>query len=51
MKYQKRKKIKNTIHYLIKWQGYDKPTWEPRKTIIIDVPDMVKQFEAKSASK
>jgi len=43
-----KKKIKNIIHYLIKWQGYDTPTWEPRKTIIIDVPDMVKQFEANS---
>ena len=42
-----KKKIKNIIHYLIKWQDYDKPTWEPRKTIIIDVPDMVKQFDAK----
>lgn len=42
-----KKKIKGLVHYLIKWKGYNDShnTWEPRKQLISDVPEMVKEFE------
>ena len=41
-----RKKEKNKIYFLVKWTGDDTPTWEPRSNLILDVPDMVKDFES-----
>ena len=31
----------------VKWKGFDEHTWEPRDTLMEDVPEMVKKFEAK----
>jgi len=31
--------------YLIKWSGWEKPTWEPAASISEDVPDMVRKYE------
>lgn len=44
-----KKKIKGLIHFLVKWKGEDEKfnTWEPRKVLIEDVPEMLKEFEAK----
>eukprot|EP01132_Coremiostelium_polycephalum_P008572 gene8571-10545_t len=41
--------IDGLVHYLVKWKGYrsSENTWEPRKLLILDVPDIVKQFELK----
>lgn len=44
-----KRKYKNRIQYLIKWKGYNEKnnTWENRKDLLIDIPDMVKEYEAK----
>jgi hypothetical protein len=45
-----KKKIKNKIHYLVKWKG--KPasenSYEPRTNLIQDIPEMVKAFDEKN---
>lgn len=40
-------KIKNKIYYLVKWAGYpdSQNTLEERKTLLEDVPEMVKEYE------
>lgn len=41
------KKVSNKpVKYLVKWKNYKEPTVEPRSSLIKDVPDMVKEFEA-----
>ena len=42
-----KKKIKNKLHYLIKWVGFDddEATWEPATQIKEDVPEEVKKYE------
>ena len=42
-----RKKEKGRIFYLVRWKGYDESddTWEPRTTLMEDVPDLVKDYE------
>ena len=42
-------KKKGLIHYLVKWEGYpaSQNTWEPRKTLLADVPTKVAEFENK----
>jgi len=42
-----KKKIKNKIYYLVKWAGYPDSanTLEPRNKLILDIPEMVKEFE------
>lgn len=42
-----KKKIRGQIHYKVTWKGYpvDDATWEPRKTLMKDVPDIVELFE------
>ena len=42
-----RQKIKSKIHFLVKWENDDVPTWEPRSRLIVDVPNLIKDFEAK----
>ena len=37
----------NQIYYEVKWQGYNETTWEPRKILLQDVPELVKEFEDK----
>eukprot|EP01132_Coremiostelium_polycephalum_P007983 gene7983-9821_t len=39
--------IDGLVHYLVKWKGYrsSENTWEPRKHLILDIPDIVKQYE------
>jgi hypothetical protein len=43
----KKKKKGNQIFYKVKWVGYDEKesTWEPRSNLLIDVPDLVQEFE------
>jgi hypothetical protein len=43
----KKKKVGKQIFYKVKWVGYDEKesTWEPRANLIIDVPDLVQEFE------
>ena len=42
-----KKKIKNKIHYLVKWIGFDSKdnTWEPRTTLNKEVPELVQEYE------
>ena len=43
-----RKKIKNKIHFLVKWTGFDDPkeqTWELRATLNKEVGALVKDYE------
>jgi hypothetical protein len=42
----KRKK-NNKVEYLVKWQGYpaSENTWEPRTSLIKDIPESIKEFE------
>ena len=40
-----RKKMKGRIYFKVKWQGYAKPTWEPRSVLIQDIPGMVHDYE------
>ena len=40
-----KKKIKNKIHYQIKWKDHNELTWEPLANLKIDVPDLVKEYE------
>ncbi len=42
-----RKKVKNKIMFVVKWKGFKDTTLEPRSNLIKDVPDLVKEFEAK----
>ncbi|KAJ7742737.1 hypothetical protein DFH07DRAFT_750148 [Mycena maculata] len=32
------------VEYLVWWFGYTKPTWEPRKTMLKDAPELVKDY-------
>ncbi|KAF7373364.1 Chromo domain-containing protein [Mycena sanguinolenta] len=41
----------DTVEYLVSWFGYDKPTWEPRYSILEDAPALVAQYEAKKVQK
>jgi hypothetical protein len=43
----KKEKRQNKIYYLVKWKGYDDShnTYEPRTTLMEDVPEMVKEFD------
>ena len=34
--------------YLVKWEGYKDPTWEPYKTIEEDAPKAVEKFKRKN---
>lgn len=39
-------RIKNGVSQIkVKWNGYDQMTWEPRATLMEDVPDMVRDFD------
>jgi hypothetical protein len=43
-----RKVIGGVKMFLIKWKGYNKAkdwTWEPARTMEVDIPEMVKKFE------
>lgn len=42
-----KKKEKGKVYYLVKWKGFSNKdnTWEPRTNLIIDVPDMIKEYE------
>lgn len=44
----KKKKKRNEIYYLIKWQDYDDDynTWEPARNLL-NVQDLINEFEAK----
>jgi hypothetical protein len=44
-----RKKIKNKIYFVVKWKNYNSEhnTEELRTKLMIDVPDMVKEFESR----
>jgi hypothetical protein len=46
-----KKKIKGVLSYRVKWKGYPKKkdwTWETSRTLMADVPDMVKAYEKKA---
>ncbi len=42
-----RRKVGNRILFLVKWKGYSdaERTWEPRTTLVQDVPHLVKAYE------
>ena len=39
------KKVRGKKEILVKWEGYDKTTWQPYDTIIRDAPKMVEDLE------
>ena len=44
-----KKKLKNKIYYKVKWFGYEDAkdqTFEPRATLIKEIPDLIRQYEA-----
>ncbi|KAJ7260972.1 hypothetical protein B0H12DRAFT_366328 [Mycena haematopus] len=41
----------DAVEYLVSWLGYDKPTWEPRYSIVEDAPALVEEYEAKKVKK
>ena len=45
-----KKKIKNKIHYLVKWKNYGDQynTYEPLTDLSIDVPEIVKKYESEN---
>ena len=40
-----RKKINGKIFFKVSWLGYSKPTFEPRTSLIEDIPDLIKTYE------
>jgi hypothetical protein len=44
----KKFKKNNKLYYLVKWEGYKKLTEEPRSILIKDIPELIKEFEAKT---
>ena len=42
-----KKKIKNKLHYLVSWKGFDESSnsWEPASVLKEDIPDEVKKYE------
>jgi hypothetical protein len=34
-------------YYRIKWMGYNSTTWEPRSSLILDVPALIQKYDAK----
>ena len=37
--------IKGLVHYEVKWKGFKDTTWEPRKILIKDSPESIKEYE------
>lgn len=44
---EKRRKRNGKVEFLVKWKGYRDKTWEPRKILVKDIPELVKDFENK----
>jgi hypothetical protein len=40
-----KRKVNRKIEFEVKWRGVTKHTWEPRTSLIKQVPDLVKEFE------
>lgn len=40
-----KKVIDGLIHFLVKWKNGDEPTWEPRRTLIREVPNLIKEYD------
>ena len=47
-----RRKIRGKWKYRVRWTGYDESesTWEPRRVLLEDCPDMVREYDAKVKS-
>jgi len=43
---KKKTKLKNKVHYEVKWKGYKDTTLEPRTALLTDVPHLINAFEA-----
>ena len=41
-------KKKWIVEFLVKWKGYDKPTWEPEENLM-NVPDLLLEFERRNS--
>ena len=42
-----RRKNKGKIEFLVKWRGYEEPTWQARTSLYKDIPGIVKNYEKK----
>jgi hypothetical protein len=42
-----KKRIKNKVLFLVKWSGFENPTWEPRASLIKQIPELIKEYENK----
>ena len=43
----KRERRDGMIKFLVKWKGHAEMTWEPRKSLLEQVPKLVREFEKK----
>lgn len=41
------RRVKNKIEYQVKWSGYTKATWEPRASLIKQIPELIAEYEKK----
>ena len=41
-------KKKPIVEFLVKWKGYDKPTWEPEENLT-NVPGLLLEFERRNS--
>lgn len=42
-----KRRVKNKIEYQVKWSGYTKATWEPRASLIKQIPELIAEYEKK----
>jgi hypothetical protein len=42
-----KKTIKKKVHYEVQWEGSQENTWEPRSTLIKQIPKLIQEFENK----
>lgn len=45
---RKKNDQKGGVLFEVKWKGFDQRTWEPRASLLEDLPQIVAQFERKS---
>ena len=43
-----KRKYRRQVQYLVKWVGYDEPSWEPAKNILC--PKLIEMFENRTSN-
>ena len=47
-KHTRGSKKKRIVEFLVKWKGYNKPTWEPEENLT-NVPDLLLEFKRRNS--